>query len=420
MSTLSPLICLAVLVLLVKRLDPRLSLLVGGFALFALRGEPMAALDAFAKAMTNAPMIEAVCSSMGFAAVLKATGSDAALVERLAAPIARCGILLPAAATLIAFIVNIALPSGAGAAAAVATTLVPLLLRAGVSPQAAAASILLGTFGSMLSPGLAHNAVVAEIAGTDIRGVIAFHSASTFLALAVVVGVFMLAATLQGDLRLVGNSSRTAGKPSCPVGRIRDLLKAITPMVPLVLLLLAMAVTPSFPVGIGGAMLAGGVFAALVSPDRSAEITQAFFTGMGRGFANVLGITISATVFARGLEGVEGFRPALEAFAQGEAVLPASGLIAFVFSAAAGSSDAITYALNQLVTAQPALSPSVQIAAGTFVTQSAQLGRLLSPYSGAAMLLAELCGIRSTSILRLTGVPLVLAFAALLILRLES
>ena len=89
MSTLSPLICIAVLGLLVKRVDPRLCLLLGGFALFTVQGNPLAAFDSFARAMTNAPMIEAVCSSMGFAAVLKTTGSDAALVERLAAPISR-------------------------------------------------------------------------------------------------------------------------------------------------------------------------------------------------------------------------------------------------------------------------------------------------------------------------------------------
>lgn len=417
MSTLSPLICIAVLGLLVKRVDPRLCLLLGGFALFTVQGNPLATFDSFARAMTNAPMIEAVCSSMGFAAVLKTTGSDAALVERLAAPIRKGGILLPIAATVIAFIVNIALPSGAGAAAAVATTLIPLLLRAGVSPQACAASILLGTFGSMLSPGLAHNAIVAQIAGATIRQVIAFHFAGTLLALVVVIVVFEITAALQGDLRQCGNRGDTSGVAERPADTRRQNWKAVTPMIPPALLFLSMAAPKLLPISIGGAMLAGGVFAALVSPNRCTQIVRAFFTGMGQGFANVLGITISATVFADGLVEIDGFRSALQTFAEGECMLPASGLMAFGFSAVSGSSDAITYALNQLVTAQPSLSPSVQLAAGTFVTQSAQLGRLLSPYSGAAMLLSELCGIRSSSILRLTSAPLLSAFVLLLLLR---
>ena len=417
MSTLSPLICIAVLWLLIKRFDPRLCLLLGGFALFTVRGEPLSALDSFAKAMTNAPMIEAVCSSMGFAAVLKATGSDAALVKRLATPIAKCRLLLPVGAIIIAFIVNIALPSGAGAAAAVAATLIPLLLRAGVSPQAAAASILLGTFGSMLSPGLSHNAIVADIVGITIRDVIAFHCFSSFLCLAVVICMFMLMMALQGDFRNNGNLlfSRTVARLS-KNERLED-LKALTPLIPLALLFSSMAMPDLFQISIGGAMLAGGVFAVFVSFDRCRQIVEAFFSGMGQGFANVLGITISATVFAAGIQGIDGFQSMLQTFSEGENMLPVAGLIAFGFSAVAGSSDAITYAINQLVTAQPSLSPSVQLAAGTFVTQSAQLGRLLSPYSGAAMLLSQLCGIRSTSILRLTSAPLIVAFAALLFLR---
>lgn len=417
MSTLSPLLCIAVLWLLIKRFDPRLCLLLGGFALFTVRGEPLAALDSFAKAMTNAPMIEAVCSSMGFAAVLKATGSDAALVKRLAAPISKYRGLLPAGATVIAFIVNIALPSGAGAAAAVATTLIPLLLRAGISPQAAAASILLGTFGSMLSPGLSHNAIVADIVGITIRDVIAFHCISSFLSLAVVVCIFMLMMALQGDFRNNGNLlfSRTVAG-SYGNERSED-LKALTPIIPLALLFASMAMPNLFRISIGGAMLAGSVFAVFVSFGSCRQIVEAFFAGMGQGFANVLGITISATVFAAGLQGIDGFRAMLQTFSEGENMVPVAGLIAFCFSAIAGSSDAITYAINQLVTVQPSLSSSVQLATGTFVTQSAQLGRLLSPYSGAAMLLSQLCGIRSTSILRLTSAPLIAAFAVLLFIR---
>lgn len=54
--------------------------------------------------------------------------------------------------SLLTFAINIAIPSAAGVGAVVGTTLIPLLLRAGFKPAAAAAAVLMGTTGSLLSP----------------------------------------------------------------------------------------------------------------------------------------------------------------------------------------------------------------------------------------------------------------------------
>lgn len=417
-AQLSLLVCGAVLFFLLKKTDPRLCLLSGGFALFAVQGSWKAGLDAFANAMSNAPMIEAVCSSMGFAGALKASGCDRALVERLAMPIRRCRSFLPVGAVLIAFVINIALPSGAGAAAAVSTTLIPLLLRAGVSPRASAAAILLGTFGSMLSPGLAHNAIVAEIVGISIHETILFLLPSTLLALAVVAAILLILMKLGKDFSCESRflpESRFSRKE--PIHSEATLLKAVAPAVPLAILLAPMLFEGFSHVSIGGAMLFGTLFAAAAAAASPQKMTEAFFTGMGKGFANVFAITLAASVFAQGLQNVALFREGISALAESASVLPAAGLTAFLFSAASGSSDAVTYALNQLVTAHPSLAPAEQLQLGTFVTLSAQLGRLASPYSGAAMLLAQMCGIRSTRMLRLTVLPLIAAFCAVLLLQ---
>ncbi len=57
----------------------------------------------------------------------------------------------------------------------VGTTMIPLLLRAGFKPAAAAAAVLMGTTGSLLSPGLSHNAYVSDMAHMTIMELISYH-----------------------------------------------------------------------------------------------------------------------------------------------------------------------------------------------------------------------------------------------------
>ncbi len=131
---------------------------------------PMAALDQFAKSMANASLIMAICSSMGFAYVVTTTGCDKNLVKFLAAPLHKLGILLIPTTTIITAFINVAIPSASGCAAAVGATFIPVMIRAGIRPSAAGAAVLMGTFGSNISPGTSHNSVVAKIANMDMMG----------------------------------------------------------------------------------------------------------------------------------------------------------------------------------------------------------------------------------------------------------
>lgn len=69
-----------VIYLLLKRHESRMVLIAAGILMAVIAGKPMAALDAFAKSMTNAGLITSVCSCMGFAMVMKYTGCDKHLV----------------------------------------------------------------------------------------------------------------------------------------------------------------------------------------------------------------------------------------------------------------------------------------------------------------------------------------------------
>ena len=66
---------------------------------------------------------------MGFAFVASYTQCDRSLVHYLASPIRGLGIFLLPVCTTITFFINIAIPSAAGCAAAVGSTLIPVMLR---------------------------------------------------------------------------------------------------------------------------------------------------------------------------------------------------------------------------------------------------------------------------------------------------
>ena len=76
MVIIGAIIVIGVIYLLLKRHESRMVLIAAGILMAVIAGKPMAALDAFAKSMTNAGLITSVCSCMGFAMVMKYTGCD--------------------------------------------------------------------------------------------------------------------------------------------------------------------------------------------------------------------------------------------------------------------------------------------------------------------------------------------------------
>ena len=99
--------------LLVKGHDARVVLIGAGIIMCAIGGVPMNALDAFAKSMTNAGLIKAVCSVMGFAMVMRFTGCDKHLINAIANVISKVRPLLIPGVVIGTYLVNIALPSAA-------------------------------------------------------------------------------------------------------------------------------------------------------------------------------------------------------------------------------------------------------------------------------------------------------------------
>ena len=73
----------AVIYLLAKGHEVRAVLIGAGILMAFIGGAPLQALDAFAKNMTNAGLIKAVCSCMGFAMVMRFTGCDKHMINAI-------------------------------------------------------------------------------------------------------------------------------------------------------------------------------------------------------------------------------------------------------------------------------------------------------------------------------------------------
>ena len=190
MVIIGAIIVIGVIYLLLKRHESRMVLIAAGILMAVIAGKPMAALDAFAKSMTNAGLITSVCSCMGFAMVMKYTGCDKHLVVAIGKVLKKMGFMLIPGATIATFIINIAIPSAAGCSAAVGVIFIPILMSAGIHPAMAAAAVKSGTYGSMLNPGLVHNGVIAKLSNVEITEVITHHM------MADIVGVIIAATTL--------------------------------------------------------------------------------------------------------------------------------------------------------------------------------------------------------------------------------
>ena len=248
---------------LIKRYETRLVLITAGLFLACISFTPMQALNAFAKSMTNSGLIMAICSAMGFALVIQMTKCDVHLVKLLSAPLSKLGFVLIPAATAITYFICIAIPSAAGCAAAVGPTLIPIMLRAGISKEGTAAAILAGTFGSMLSPGLSHNPFVAKMAGIGVMDVIGLHMPYTLVCGVIsLVGVSIVCFAL-GDYKK-GRTEEAQTAVSDDIGRC-NILKAIAPLIPVALLVTGNLWLPAIKMGVAQAMLIGAIYTLAVT-----------------------------------------------------------------------------------------------------------------------------------------------------------
>ena len=390
--------------LLLKRYDARLVLLASGISMACVAGTPMASLDAFAKNMTNGGLIQAVCSVMGFAMVMRYTECDKHLINLLAGGLSKVRPLLIPGVVLATYAVNVALPSAAGTAAAAGAIFVPLMMSAGIHPAMAGAAVKCGTYGSMLNPGLAHNPFVAKIAGVGVMDVIAFHFKANIASLLTAAVLITLIAYYRKE-----HKGYIAEGLEVEASFKVNWLYAIMPILPIVILILGTAgVVPALKMDVPQAMVIGAMLALVVTRKNPTNFSNAFFDGMGKAYGSILGIIISAGVFVSGMTAMGLVKTFTTAMLNNPGIVKVCAAVGpFILGVVVGSGDAATFAFNEAITPHAEEFGMSAVQMGSMATLGGTLGRTMSPIAGATIIIAGIAGVNPMEIAKRNFLPMV-------------
>ena len=418
----------AVVALLIMKKDTKTVLIGVGLVLCVLCLKPLDGLGAFTSYMTKAGLIKAICASMGFAFVMKFTGCDRALVNLLTRPLGNIGFLLIPIVVALTYFINIAIPSAAGCSAAVGATLIPVMMAAGVKPEMAGAAVFAGTFGSVLSPGSAHNVFVADMVKAHnpsytVQDVIAVQFSSAITALIVVLIVMSITAIVCKDYTKGVNylAQKEGGASSAAVNSTDgsnldaqpqkiNVLYALMPLVPLVILVIGgtslnqVSFLKWTKMGVAEAMLLGAILTIAVTLTDPQKITKEFFKGMGSAYADIIGIIIAAGVFVAGLSACGAIDFVIEWLKNEQGYVKFGGtFVPFFMGVVTGSGDAASMAFNTAVTVHADALGFEQDKLGMAVAISGALGRSASPIAGACIVCAGLAMVNPIQIAKRTA-----------------
>ena len=343
----------------------RFSLSIGA----SVFGTPcMRIIRTFLVTFSNEDFVIPICLAMAFAYVLRETHCDEHLIRLLISPLRHAGSSFIPGVILVGFIVNIPLVSQAATAAAVGTVLIPLGRALRLSPVILGAALVLGSSigGELLNPGSPELHSVVEALRPSMPTV---TTADCVAQVRRLVGWHLLAATaifwILNRPKIIDTADRSAQ------GGLRvNLLKAIVPFVPLLLLMLLapplqiwhvpprwLLVDPSNATEaktydsrlIGMAMLIGVGVAAMTAPKAIQSVGKAFFDGAGFAFVFIIMMIVGANCFGEGVKLI-GLAAVL-----GKAVQSFPGLlrplavaIPMIFGVVSGSGMAATQSLSQL------------------------------------------------------------------------
>ena len=138
----------------------------------------------------------------------------------------------------------------------------------------------------MLSPGLSHNAYVAKMANLDVIQTIGVHMNYTLVCGVIsMIGVTIMCILL-GDYK-PGSVSETELNEESEVQRV-NVLKALAPLVPVLILVTGNLWLPAIKMGVAQAMLVGAIYTLAVTLADPQSFSKRFFAGMGNGYGEVL------------------------------------------------------------------------------------------------------------------------------------
>lgn len=415
-----------VVYLLIKQKETRLVLIGAGLLMCFLSINPMKGFAAFETSMVNSGLIRSILSVMGFAYIMKLTRCDAHLVNLMVGLLSNVRIIIVPAVVIVTAFINISLSSAAGVSAAVGAIMIPLMISLGVHPAVAASAVMAGTFGSMLSPGLSHNAYIAStlLKTGDVMSVIAVHWKASVTAVLIGAASLTVFSAMRGELS--GYVPDADHKTTALEGKT-NIIYALTPIVPVVVLVFAAFVTgktaPPWAQSLAAAnpwikslssvataMVIGALLGMLVTRSNPTTVVKEFFKGMGDAYASVMGIIIAAGVFVAGMQAVglvDGLIAALKGASSMAKYAAAYG--PFLLAIITGSGDAATLAFNGAVTPHAEQFGMTITQMGSLATLGGCLGRTMSPLAGAAIVCAGLAKVNPLEITKRNGPGMIIA-----------
>jgi DcuC family C4-dicarboxylate transporter len=309
--------------------------------------------------------------------------------------------------------------------------LVPLLRAGGLGPISAGAILLLGSSmgGELFNPGSVEMRKLGELTGMPSAQVVGRSVPFNLVACTTAAAVFWLLNARRGNNHL---GSALAG--TCPQAAAIEadpppinLVKAIVPVLPIVLLLLdavfgvfAMSDARDGPARILAAMLIGVAAAGLTGIRKLGDIPSAFFDGAGYAYTHVISLIVVASTFAAGIERsglVEILIKALVPWPAAAMVVATMAPWGLAFVAGTGIAPAV--AIMEFFVPVATTMGIDPIRLGTLTAMGAHFGRTMSPAAAVVMMSSRLSETRASDLVRRVAVPLlaggtVLVGAALL------
>ena len=424
--------------LIYKNYEARLVLALSGLVMAFIgqvvvgtNGGVSAAVDAFVKQLVNGGLVPTIVTVMGFGYVMTFTKCSDHLVNLLVKPLARVPVIVIPGAVIITWLLNIVLPSAAGIAAAVGVLLIPALIALKVRPVMAAAAVFIGTWGSVVSPGLMFNPQIADIAfkakeipAPDAMIVIMQEALPCAIgALVAAICLTIICVVLKEG---VGSTEIVKELPDGEEIQMNfkvNPIKAIIPIIPLALLVLAskqVGVLPTKAFSVPVCMLIGtaiGLIVALFNKQKIGEASKKFCRGAGDGFCDVVILIAAAAMFASGMKAIGLTGALVDAMKGSQSVaMFAAAAGPFVMAAISGSGNAAALAFNQAITPNAADFGLTIVQLGAVAQIAAGLGRSMSPVAGGVIILAGIAGVNPMEVVKRTAIPAIVALIVVTLL----
>ncbi|MGN1209304.1 MAG: C4-dicarboxylate transporter DcuC, partial [Duodenibacillus sp.] len=355
--------------LIYKNYEARLILVISG-VIMALIGQFVCgssvtletAVGAFVKQLVNGGLVPTITTVMGFGYVMTYTKCSDHLVNALVRPLTHVPAIVIPGAVLITWVLNIILPSAAGIAAAVGVLLIPALIALKVRPVMAAAAVFLGTWGSVVSPGLMFNPQVATIAfkAKEIPAadaMIVIMQEALPCAIGAVVAAVLLAVICFVLKEGVGSVKDAEGKTDAPADFKINPFYAMVPVLPLFLLVIAskqVGWLPTKTFSVPVCMLIGtavGIVVGIINKQKVGDCSKKFCRGAGDGFCDVVILIAAAALFASGMKSIGLTGAMVDAMKGSQSVaMFAAAAGPFTMAAISGSGNAAALAFNEAIT----------------------------------------------------------------------